>query len=968
MGRRRPILVLACFAVAALSGCREVDPDRIPRIPVLPPPPPVPEAALVPLPSPFRVKLGGFYAKVGIGVEFDLPLVEAVVRVPGADGPGPGEPAFHVHTLRLERPDVTFPIDTIVTGLNFFIELLEPRVRVDTLIVEDGRVGTLAAPSQYQGRWLWRLRDVDLEVRDVALGGGPASPDRFRLVRGAAVGEVKGRPLTVESVTATAERTATALVADADADLGLTLLSGHFTADRTNRWVATIDADTFALAELHAFYPDLPEEGTGAGVVVLRGGQDLEDALVEWLTVASGRSRVNARGDVLDLDGDVLLRDVIVEPAPLYADDFARVFDVALPGGGEWQGWVAAGGRLSEGIAVRGALTQRADGAEAASVLGIEGRIRADPDLFLDIALEGEPLLAADTAFDVSLRLLGPADSLSIRGTVVAVGAEELTTTVDALLRDREGEPTVLSGRAVAVTEPGAFGADPAGGSVRAEAVGHAVLAEGGELSVRITADSLPLALVPVPEAIDSIRGVADGVVLVSGTVDRPVATGRLTVRDGGFFVEELGTDVDELEGVVLLEDGVLVAERLTARAGEGRLEVRGSIAVFEEPRTIDLILEADSIRVQERNQADVRFSADLTLTGTIEEPWLEGRVFDAHGWVREDVFAGDPVIDPDDPPWADLARRAPWPEDSRLRRVEEPGPFPLNGEIVVEIGPDLRVIDEDSDLYGAGEMLVLLGPEGPKARGVLEVQGGFYAFFGERFRVAGGAVRFVEDSFDPHVAIVAVHETGRPDGAGENSVWSAAERFPPLEFLAFGPAGTVREEVRRLSLFPDSQEELGELLIYDLEPEPVTGWRADPIWRSEDPSAFFNERAESQGIPLLWSYIADEAYDYIPIAWGWLQAGMVVVGPKWPAEIIVGPAIVWGVVLNDDIEVTILQPLDGGVLPGVRARWRRWRWGGELEIFSVPRFYADPAGGEGAPGFHTRRKTGVGVFWEREF
>ena len=38
----------------------------------------------------------------------------------------------------------------------------------------------------------------------------------------------------------------------------------------------------------------------------------------------------------------------------------------------------------------------------------------------------------------------------------------------------------------------------------------------------------------------------------------------------------------------------------------------------------------------------------------------------------------------------------------------------------------------------------------------------------------------------------------------------------------------------------------------------------------------------------------------------------MVVVGPKWPAEIIVGPAIGWGVVLNDDIEVDQHRRISG--------------------------------------------------------
>jgi len=991
-----PALVLLC----AVLACAGPDPVPIPRIPELPAPPPIPEAALTPLPAPLRVRATALHAVVGIGVTFDLPEVDAVVRIAIPGAAPPGEPGILVHTLRLVRPDVTFPVDTIVTGLNFFIEILEPRLVIEELVVEDGAVGTLAAPSQYGGRWLWRAVDVDLLARRIALGGDTAL-EELHVVRATGRGESKGRPFELRGLGLDVERTARRFVAEAEVRLLESRFTAVLTADATNDWAATVGADTFAFADLRAFVPAIrePDGGRGEGVFVLRGERDgLEEVDVRRLALASGESHIIARGVVRVRGPEPAFRGVLIEATPVHAADVERVFGVELPGGGRWVGWIGGDGTSRGGARLRGELAHLRETGEL-SRFALEGTVRFEPDAVLDLAVDADPLRVRDTAFDATLRVAGPIDTLRIRGNTVVRGIEGVSATLDAQLLDRAGAPPILRGDArVYATETAArrlAGARPSAPALagddaveagtlrddgprddalaaplRAEAVGSVVLADTGRVSVQIVADSIPLALVPVPAAVDSVRGFASGAVRVGGTVAAPTVRGGFDVADGGFFVQPLSMPVDSLSGRVRLEGGRLIPSPLVMTAGGGRAVVTGSVRISGGPRRFDLVLRADSVQVKDDGEGDIVASAELELTGPFARPRLTGRIYDLRGWVREDAFRESTVLDPADPPYADLARRVPWPRNSRLlRRAESERRSPAEVSVVVEVDTTITVIDEDSELYGRGRLLVVSDEAGARARGVLRVLGGFYAFFGERFEVVGGSVRFMEDGFRPRISLKAEHLEEWQVGSGEIAAPDAASRFPPLEFFAIGPAERPTEILHRWSLLPETQEQLAALLIYDLPPQPVTGWRRDPVWRPSSPAELTGERTESQAAPIFWSYVADVAYDFVPLDRGWIAVGTIRVGSVYPARIVVGPMLGVGAVVGRELDVFVTQALDGTFVPGVRVRARRFApWGARLEVFSVPRFYADTPMGEGHPGFFVRRKTGLGLLWEREF
>src|SRR5690606_29959190 len=102
-----------------------------------------------------------------------------------------GTPVLVFEELRLRQPGVTFreriASHDNASGLDFFVEILEPRVEVRRLEVERGSVGALAPrerapvhaaedlPSERAvDRWLWRMRDIDLVAVDIRIGGRDA--------------------------------------------------------------------------------------------------------------------------------------------------------------------------------------------------------------------------------------------------------------------------------------------------------------------------------------------------------------------------------------------------------------------------------------------------------------------------------------------------------------------------------------------------------------------------------------------------------------------------------------------------------------------------------------------------------------------------------------------------------------------------------------------------------------------------
>lgn len=680
----------------------------------------------------------------------------------------------------------------------------------------------------------------------------------------------------------------------------------------------------------------LPASTTISGVAELWGRERVAGVAVQRLDLAAGESRLSARGRAELVAGaaedggpDLRLAGVLVEAAPLRGADWQGVGWVRgegwARGGVEVRGEVA--GAAGAGMTCAGMADARTEAAATPSHLAFEGKVRLLPEVLLDLAVRGAPVRLVDTVFDLAVRLRGRPDSLAVDGDVGLRGLEEVRG--------------VVAGR-VSLTR--------------------------GALALRVTADSVPLSALPWPAGVVAgVEGHMGGALEVGGTVRAPAVRGRVDVGPAALRLRPLGARIDSVRGVVRLEDKLLVADSVTARLAGGTLRAEGSVRGLGAAAEIEVALAGEGLHFAQERGVDLTLSAELGLVGSGQALRLSGRLHDLRGWIRADLFRERGALDLDDPPYAELARAVPWPEGSRLRRSRGRAAPPVRGEVVVEITPEVQVEGADSELFGAGRIRVSADTTGWHTRGLLALEGGHYAFFGQRFDISGGAVHFDGEALAPRIALLAEHEAGGELGGGLQETTTSPARFPPFTYFLSGPAASARGGLLHPSLVPERSEQLAEQLMYGLRPNPVTGWWQSRRWLADRPGAPLNHRALAQAAPLLWSYFANEGYRLVPLTRGWLSAGNLEVGSAWPTRLVVGPVLGLGAAPGRHLELVLTQPLVGGVLPGVRLR-RRLGPGGAVELFSESRFGPGAMEDVLGPGYTVRRKTGAGARWRWEW
>jgi hypothetical protein len=502
---------------------------------------------------------------------------------------------------------------------------------------------------------------------------------------------------------------------------------------------------------------------------------------------------------------------------------------------------------------------------------------------------------------------------------------------------------------------------DRASGTV----TGSVLLARPGALDVEVIADSLPLETIPLPKGhVDELSGHVRGKVAINGTVEDPQINGALYLVDAGARIPRSGTPLTGLRGDVRIENGMAHAD-VRGVAGAGTLELTGTAELLGD-RKIDLQLRADSAMLTNLDSANVIASAGLRITGIISQPRIEGKVRLVGGWVKEDLMIRSRVIDPDDPPYAELAARVPWRSDSPLLknvRREPASPPRFRGNVSIEVTPAIKMIDEDSELYGAGGVLVTADSLGLHATGAIKFQGGFYTNYGERFRVFGGGYR-LSNAGETLIAVRSEHERDRLGGRNFGAA-APLDWYPGLEILAHGVMVRASEQIRRLSVLRESQTELAALLIYDEMPEPVTGFRNRRFWLADEQSDLIGEQTEAQGGALLWSYVADELYDYLPLSRAGLRGGIVTIGSRFPGLTVQGPLFRARATIGGGLELHGSWASEGSSSPGVRAQFQRGQF--SLVAFSEPKFFAATSTGTGHPGYFHRRRTGIGIRFDNE-
>jgi translocation and assembly module TamB len=272
-----------------------------------------------------------------------------------------------------------------------------------------------------------------------------------------------------------------------------------------------------------------------------------------------------------------------------------------------------------------------------------------------------------------------------------------------------------------------------------------------------ISADSLRLdALGLAISGVTRIKGTLSGHVAVAGTMDRPVASGTMQLRNFSAYAPELGIEpVDGRATIRAAEDSVIL-ESFRMRSGgvADTLNVRGSVRfVRDEPLTVNAAVHANNfVASRQRNGNDLVVSGNLDVRGELKKPAISGNVFVPSATLVIDPLGASTALDLRSAAAREYLSESELPVvDSTAPSLAGLGQYATVSNLRVQLGNEVWVRTPEStlrlvgsvDLSTKGDVLV---PEGEiqANRGLYRLELGVVS---RSFAVDSGRVRFFGDT-----------------------------------------------------------------------------------------------------------------------------------------------------------------------------------------------------------------------------
>ena len=332
------------------------------------------------------------------------------------------------------------------------------------------------------------------------------------------------------------------------------------------------------------------------------------------------------------------------------------------------------------------------------------------------------------------------------------------------------------------------------------------------EMAVNVTADSLPLELIPqFTSVVSNLSGKTTANFKVAGTLDKPVVTGEFRLTEGKARIVPAGLNLNEVYASVRLRRDSIVVDSIVANSS-GRLALYGGVGLpsFYEP-TFDLRFFSNNARVLDNELGNIRAVAQISIKGPSKDTYVSGNVRLRDGVIyipesdkKQIISAGDPalfsVLDT-----AVAANRELFP-------TQHPILANLRMDVNLRVDRDVFVRSRDANIevYSDGDLIVHVNrrTQSLALDGVLLTERGEYSFLTKRFQVKRGSATFMnQPEINPTLQGSAEYEVRLPareairirillGGTMKNpTIALESDAQPPipqsdlLSYLAFGRA-----------------------------------------------------------------------------------------------------------------------------------------------------------------------------------
>ncbi len=318
---------------------------------------------------------------------------------------------------------------------------------------------------------------------------------------------------------------------------------------------------------------------------------------------------------------------------------------------------------------------------------------------------------------------------------------------------------------------------DTLGGSVNAEARVPIDLAlrsmEKRTLSdavdAELVSDSLRLqALGLVVDGVSDARGVVSGRLAIGGTMDRPVATGTMTLDQFSARVAQLGIAPSEGRMVLRAAQDSLILETLRLRSGAAgdTLGARGGMRfAVNEPATVQLAIAANNVALARQSDGTVLdLSGNVDVRGPLKRPDVSGRLFVPNANIVFDPLGASTALDLN----TDAARELLGLDEvpvaaSAAQSLSRLGRFISVSNARIDMGEEVWVQTPEAKVKIAGGLAITTTGEKLALEGEITANRGQYRLdlgvVNRSFAVDSGSVRFFgTDAIAPTLDISATN------------------------------------------------------------------------------------------------------------------------------------------------------------------------------------------------------------------
>lgn len=301
-------------------------------------------------------------------------------------------------------------------------------------------------------------------------------------------------------------------------------------------------------------------------------------------------------------------------------------------------------------------------------------------------------------------------------------------------------------------------------------------------VDAELVADTLQLAGLPIAvSGVSGIRGTLAGKIDLSGTFDRPIANGRLTLDNFGAKADMLGIAPTDGQMTIVAAEDQLTVERFRFRSGNRQTDTVGISGVLGfaagKPMTIDAKVAANNAvlaRMNDGTQLDL--SGTINAKGELRKPDVSASLFVPRANIVADPLGARSALDLSSASARELLGATEVPVAAGVADpIARLGQYVNITQATVQMGDQVWVRTPEAavrltgalDIKSSANGLLALDGEVRADRGTFRLD---LDFVQRNFDVDSGRVRFYgSDAIEPTVNVYATYVV-RASGSGAGS------------------------------------------------------------------------------------------------------------------------------------------------------------------------------------------------------